>query len=172
MAIVSESPQKRRCVVSFDRFTPVTIHVGQGLERKEFIAHEPFIARSEFFRRALNGNWPEGIERIVEMPNDDPEHFRLYLSFVYTSKLPRDREPLPKDDAEWTSRYEADYMDLARIYALAEKLQDPVTKNAIVHRMFQLSSCGAFPPGKAIQIFYESTPESSRIRGLLPGYVV
>jgi hypothetical protein len=44
-------------VNSFDALSVLTIHVGTEPDVKNFVAHESFLtARSEFFRRAMNGN--------------------------------------------------------------------------------------------------------------------
>jgi hypothetical protein len=74
----------------------------------------------------------------------------------------------------WTDKCDRDYLDMAHIYGFAEKLQDTVTKNTIVRRMFDTAAkpdqdgYRFLPSGKAIKVFYESTPDSSPIRELLP----
>jgi len=52
------------------------------------MVHESFLtSRSEFFRRALNGNWQEAETRVIKLPDDDPEIVALYINFVYTGQL-------------------------------------------------------------------------------------
>ncbi|KAF2752210.1 hypothetical protein M011DRAFT_18563 [Sporormia fimetaria CBS 119925] len=175
MAILSDSPSpKRHSVMSFDRFTLVTIRFGKGEQQQEFVVHESFVSRAEFFRRALNGSWIESRDRVDSLPEDDPETFALYMTFLYTGKLPRDDTVTPVDSDEWQTRCDYDYLDMAFIYGMAEKLQDINTKNAVVRCIFETvdkrdkqgSRC--LPPGSAIRVFYDTTVDSSPIRRLLP----
>lgn len=67
----------------------ITAVVGQGDNKRDFIVHEELICESsEFFRKALAGNWKETQDRIVKLPEDDPDMFALYLQAVYVCVLP------------------------------------------------------------------------------------
>ncbi|OCK80568.1 hypothetical protein K432DRAFT_404586 [Lepidopterella palustris CBS 459.81] len=56
--------------------------------RKIFLVHENLIrARSPFFNAALKPTWREGLERMVDLPDMNPEAFENYRHFLYTYKL-------------------------------------------------------------------------------------
>jgi hypothetical protein len=66
----------------------LTVRVGNEPDSKDFIIHESFLtSRSEFLRRALNGNWAESDTRIVKLSEDDPHIFALYLDYVFNGQL-------------------------------------------------------------------------------------
>lgn len=134
---------------------------------KEFIVHEYYAYRSEFFRCAMNGNWAEASSRLVNMPEDDPEQFSLYVRFLYTGKIATDDTGLSTcriSPREALSRYH----QLAKIYTLAEQLQDTTTKNAAVRGFYTIYSSPSYPPPpKIVNIIYLSTPATSVIRRML-----
>lgn len=57
---------------SFDPSTLLTVVVGAEPNQKRFSMHESIIcARSEFFRRAMTGDWLEKEQRLIKLPEDD-----------------------------------------------------------------------------------------------------
>ncbi|KAF2242120.1 hypothetical protein BU26DRAFT_166598 [Trematosphaeria pertusa] len=54
-----------------------------------FGAHkDKIIGRSEFFARALNGSWKESDDNLVNLPEDKPHVFELYLQLLYKNVVP------------------------------------------------------------------------------------
>ncbi|KAF2868938.1 hypothetical protein BDV95DRAFT_577969 [Massariosphaeria phaeospora] len=89
-------------------------------EGVEFCVHENLICtRSAFFRKAMNGTWKESEEKYVELPEDEPDIFRLYVELLYSARL-----------TTKTLAYEV--ISLCKLYVLAEKLQDSLSKNLII----------------------------------------
>jgi hypothetical protein len=64
----------------------LSIRVLVGAEEsgmKEFTVHEDLICpRSQFFRKAMSGPWKESEERKVDLPEDEPGVFALYLKLI------------------------------------------------------------------------------------------
>jgi hypothetical protein len=57
--------------------------VGQAPNTEGFAAHESFLtSRSEFFRRAMNGNWKEAETRIINLLDDEGKIFARYINYV------------------------------------------------------------------------------------------
>jgi hypothetical protein len=107
----------------------LTIIVGSGASEKRFSVHESFIcARSEFFRRAMNGNWAESEERLVKLSEDDPEIFAIYINHVYTNNIATNSCEGSK--AGDLIRHEL--LMLSNLYILCENLCDKAGKNAMV----------------------------------------
>ncbi len=68
--------------------------VGEAEQR--FVAHESVLcATSGFFRDSLSGDWLEGKERVVRLPEQSHEAFNVYLTWLYrnTIDLPEFRVP-------------------------------------------------------------------------------
>jgi hypothetical protein len=132
------------------------------------VVHECFIIHANFFRRALNGNWAESDDRVITMMEDDPEIFAKYLHFVYIKEFPAMPHTTLVSD-----QIIGEYRMLARVYVLAEKLQDIRTKNAIVQAMMNLSQRkdeagkSRLPDPEAITILYGGTVCGSAGRRLV-----
>jgi hypothetical protein len=142
------------------------------------MAHESFLTtRSEFFRRAMNGNWTESDTRLFKLPEDDPKTFALYLNYAYTGQLSttrRSAEEVGSLELHTFDRYiECEYRSLLQLYVLAEKLQDVLAKNDIliavvdVSQMRSAEMMSAVPGLKIASILYEGTPYTSPARRLV-----
>jgi hypothetical protein len=67
----------------------LTVVVGEGDGKREFVVHEELICESsDFFRGAMSGEWKEAGDRVVSLPDDDPDVFALYLQAIYVRVLP------------------------------------------------------------------------------------
>lgn len=81
---------------SFTAPAILTIRVGKEPNHTDFMAHESFLtARSEFFRRAMDGNWKEAETSSGEITRRHTGHFRylpqpgLYRTSRYDAKESR-----------------------------------------------------------------------------------
>jgi hypothetical protein len=154
------------------------IRVGTEPDLEDFVAHESFlISRSEFFRRALNGNWKEAETRIVKLPDEAPDIFGLYLNLVYTGHVhtahKSQEDLMALDEDEFVGIICKEYWKLVKVYVLAESLQDVAARNAVVIAMLDLArvrysdGVGVVPSSGAASFGYAGTPESSPLRRLL-----
>lgn len=83
-----------------------TLYVGQA--RVEFHVHQDTLTKLQFFRAALQGQFKEGLENAISMPDDDPIHMSAMIEFLYmghytyaydpTSVLPREGTDAPVGD--------------------------------------------------------------------------
>jgi len=115
----------------------MTVRVGNVPDRKDFVVHESFqTSRSEFFRRAMNGKWAESETRIVQLPDDKPHVFALYVNFIYTGQLPtmvKSKEELAVLVYDALSAYTSpEYDALFCLHILAEKVRmlQPKTRHS------------------------------------------
>jgi hypothetical protein len=128
-----------------------------------FYVHEKLVTtRSEFFKRAASGLWQQDATHLVNLPEDDPDVFKIYLNLVYTGQL------ATQSADEW--------IKLCRLYVLAEKLQDLQAKNETIKGMYAYCGEKADPiftgvahrfPAAATKELYEGTPERSQARKLI-----
>jgi hypothetical protein len=156
----------------------VTVRVGKEPNQQDFVVHEWFlISSSKFFRRALGGNWAESDTRVVNLPEDLPAIFQLYLEQVYTSNPtalhPSQDDLIKLNEKDLHMKVYDTYDNLAQLYVLSEKLQDTTVKNVLMQAfhtaMLLKDSKGSFQmPGPIpITIIYEGTMEGSLGRKFL-----
>ncbi|KAF2661610.1 hypothetical protein K491DRAFT_687382 [Lophiostoma macrostomum CBS 122681] len=165
----------------------ITLLVGPPPTAEAFYIHEHAICdRSPFIASAMKPEWatlrPD--PRTIELPEDDPAAFSLYMTWLYSGKLPI----LPTSASSSTSTSTSttipaltDSLDpdaaeghhtLAYAYILGERLLDASFKNAIsdAYVLYARGSPPArrmYPSNEDIRIIYEGTSESAPIRKLL-----
>ncbi|KAF2260985.1 hypothetical protein CC78DRAFT_536017 [Lojkania enalia] len=142
------------------------IHVGTEDQLEKFFVYEGVIVdRSPFFANAMKPEWAEKRKnsRVVELPDDDPAAFALYMQWMFTRRLPI----LPEDEESSCSFEE--FATLSNAYVLGERLMDNDWKNVIAdcYVQFARSSKPYYPSNEDIRIIYEGTREGSPIRQLL-----
>ncbi|KAF1362452.1 hypothetical protein EJ07DRAFT_77735, partial [Lizonia empirigonia] len=162
---------------SFDAAATVAIQVGSATNRRAFLVHKSILtARSEFFCRALNGSWKESETKTVDLTEDVPETFDLYLNLVYKNQLPvatLDKDKLCALDWPNFSKYIGkEYRTLVDLYVLADKIQDIQAKNEALKAILQISHIRNHEgrwftlPLVAIRKIYDCTPQGSSARSL------
>ncbi|KAL8893561.1 MAG: hypothetical protein Q9192_005144 [Flavoplaca navasiana] len=93
----------------------VTVRVGSGEEVKSWAIHKGLLTHhSPFFAAALNGSFKESTSNVVELIEDSPEAFKLFVYWLYTGdfELASDTKGLPRI--------------ACLAWALGDKLQCPV----------------------------------------------
>jgi hypothetical protein len=165
----------------------IEVHVGKEESFKKYIVHTGLVTEwSEFFARALNGQWKESDENITTLPEDDQEVFELYLQLIYTNTVPvdediniytdaekqikKDKETLAQDIQAATSR---ELVGLNRLYVFCEKLQDSVSKDLVVTatvaqtKELRPDNLSYWPGSLQISRIYEGTVLGNSARKLL-----
>jgi hypothetical protein len=126
-----KAPRDNGSNTSFDRADSVTLVVGS--EKHELLAHANFLTQSsEFFRAALKKEWLECQTRIIHLHKEFVYYMAVYLRFLYAGDLPRYD---PCDESSSLSSYETMYLLHVQIYALAHRLMDDTTKNAVLQEI-------------------------------------
>ena len=75
------------------RLSGDSIKVLVGSNQELFTVHKNLIcASSPFFERAMSGEWAESATQTIEMPDDEPGIFALYIYWLYYNKLPTSNE--------------------------------------------------------------------------------
>ncbi|KAI4608684.1 hypothetical protein J4E80_008889 [Alternaria sp. BMP 0032] len=125
-----------KTAMSFDPSKLVTVVVGEEPKQQHFSVHEDIIcARSEFFRRAMNGNWAESKERIVRLSEDRPKVFHIYINLLYTGRVVTDTLETPKT----AKSIAAEMHILGQLYVFGEKLQDKAAKNSAIQSLLEVA---------------------------------
>jgi hypothetical protein len=101
--------------------SPITVVVGAS-EHLFFIHSAVLEKSSEFFGAALKSGWIEGHEHQVKLPEDDPRVFKTYANWLYTGTL-----------------QSLEYLELAKLYLLGEKLIDSTFQDIIINAIVACS---------------------------------
>ncbi|KAK5717200.1 hypothetical protein LTR15_009089 [Elasticomyces elasticus] len=140
-----------------------------GTEQCRFIVHKDALTiKSPFFNAACGREWIEGQEKIVRLPEQDAETFRVYLRWVYGDTLEMTLMKEPPGYAVTPS-----FLNLDKAWLLSSYLQDDMLCNMITDRTiekFQLNKSGLMAM-TTLQYVFDHTPSDSPIgRLFLDGF--
>ncbi|KAH7071665.1 hypothetical protein FB567DRAFT_455269, partial [Paraphoma chrysanthemicola] len=108
-----------------------------GKSKHKFYIHEALLrSNSGFFDAALKKEWAEGQDRIVKLPDKDPEIFKIWMKWIYTGRLfivkqddiqrYKDKLIISREWARWRKMFE-----------LADFLQDFDCKDAAIDALIE-----------------------------------
>ena len=131
-----------------------------GPEEQCFYVHPSILAaHSEFLKSALKEEWTEGKDRVIKLPEDDPEIFYIYVQWLYTGTI------FTKTKEEAHS-----FDHLVDLYLLGEKMLDQVFQNrvmdALVSATRERDENGKryFHDDLCIDKLYRNTPKNALAR--------
>lgn len=143
--------------------------VGEEDNQKEFAIHEAIICtRSVFFAKAMKSTWKEGEEKIVCLPEEDPDIAIIYFDLLYRHKSGNISNPIPT-----TFALSSRWCKFSQVYVLARKLMDDALADVVLNFLKQLGNevCDEgnkiAPPMEAIQIIYDGTTVFDKARTLV-----
>ncbi|KAF7899311.1 uncharacterized protein EAF01_008524 [Botrytis porri] len=125
-----------------------------GPELKEFFVHKTLIRSTcDFFDKAFNGRFKEGIENKMHLPKDDPEIFEIFVNWMYSGHLRGGlREP----------------MLIINIWIFAQKCQAITLKNCAMKALQDAlgdERIGRFPLSNSeVAHIYENTTWGDELR--------
>ncbi|KAF2486836.1 hypothetical protein BDY17DRAFT_308207 [Neohortaea acidophila] len=137
------------------------------IERMFFI-HEGVLDREgTFFYSALRKCWQEGKRRLIELPKDDPESFRLYAQWLYTHEI-----YVNKPDGD------KNYAILIDLYLLGDKILDREFQDCITDALHAATRDAVVDPEQGvvrtypdfeetIDTLYRNTPKGDPMRRLM-----
>ncbi|KAF1973571.1 hypothetical protein BU23DRAFT_132966 [Bimuria novae-zelandiae CBS 107.79] len=151
----------------------ITIKVGKDASQRSFKIHEHVICdHTEYFHNHMKDAWTvmKDEQRVIELPNDNPDAFALWRTWIYTEKI----AILPEQpfSAEGMEERSAHYAVLAHAYVLGEMILDIPFMNAIAD-VYVLNARGGdgvrahYPTNEDIAVLYDGTSPDSPIRKLL-----
>jgi len=147
----------------------VTLYVGEA--RKKFTVHKKLLCKIDFFLGAFCRGFKEGVENTMDLPEDHPEAFELFIDWVYKAKLPawEDMEKLLVSYAQVVAYHE----HLQKFYIFAEKTCIPILPNKIMDLLLlvnmTLRAMDKTLPDtylRALAAAYDKTTEGSPLRKL------
>jgi hypothetical protein len=63
------------------------IQVRVGIHAETFPVHRDILLKSEYFRKALDGEFREAGEQAIDLPEEDPDIFSFVIAFLYEEKF-------------------------------------------------------------------------------------
>ncbi|KAK3645080.1 hypothetical protein LTR56_002702 [Elasticomyces elasticus] len=164
-----------------------TITVLVGEEKVPFTIHTKTVrAKSKFFDAACQREWIEGRERVVKLPEVDPETFELYATWMYQDKI--DHEALRmaavvlasadkarSGDLQHAKFYWTSTLDLMRLHVAADFLGDAeLMKRAVdgITETINASGPSVYKLQSIASYVWASTSSKSGLRRIVLDYIV
>ena len=133
--------------------------VGTESEQKTWYLPEKVLTRcSPFFDAALNGKFAEASSKVINLPEDDPMTFEIWVTWLSLGKCKDLFDPCCYDNY------------YVRAWILGDKLACPAFQD---HVMFQFLSWWVSEKGlylDTIQLAYELSSPGSKLRQLFVGW--
>jgi hypothetical protein len=150
------------------------IEVLVGKHRKSFSVHKNIVcARSPFFAAACSERWIESKSKSIELPEDDPDVFDIYLHCVYTNcvDVGDTEEALESEDG--FDEHERECLRLLNTYILADKVGDVITSNMVIDEIILMSEeTDLLPSSKVTGIAASTAPPETPIYQLYLDFYV
>ena len=121
---------------------------------------------SEFFRKACNGSFKEGVKNKLSLPEYDPKHFQIFLQWMYFDNLPK----LP------AGSFAGGYIVRFQLWSLGDMLMATSFKNCVMKRIYEAfiysyPSVGfvksAMPTPEEVEYCWTRTTANSTLRKFL-----
>jgi hypothetical protein len=135
----------------------IAFDVGRPEEAERISIHESIIKpKSPFVQMALSKEWKEAKERIIPLPDDDPEIFKIYQHWLYFGQI----------YCVYLFGQPKEYAVLAKASVLGDKLMDGDFKDAVIDCIVDaLCKDQVFDVGLTNYV-YEHTTATSPLRRL------
>ena len=149
-----ELPKKKARFVTAQPHTPYNIRANRessnrrsykdiveilvGEDQKYCVHREVITKRSLFFEAALSKRWREGqTSEPLKLPEDDADIFDLYLHCIYTNTVDIGDLDRAFNGERYLNYNDPGYMRLARLYSLADRVQDTDTADLVMNALLQ-----------------------------------
>lgn len=137
--------------------TIIRIKVGTDSEAETFEIHKGILCfYSEYFQGSLNGSFVEAKDKVVGLPTESPETFKLFKDWLYTQKI-----VLGQDDK---TRF---FTQLCRLWIFGDAHIVPLLQNAAADMITERSYTWWCNPSYQLHLAYENTVTGSKLRYLL-----
>ena len=146
---------------------PIKVSIGEE-EESVFVQSSILTKSSDFFRAALKGEWLEGQERVVKLPEQEFDVVASCFHWLYTGSI-FSKAPVSDNDP----MRQLEYAYLAKQYVLGERPIDRDFQNAVIDRIMEIPTETSaddvhfYPVDASVKIIYDNTPASSLSRKLL-----
>ena len=150
----------------------MAVKVGKDSACKDFTVPKEILCRSEWFKTALKDNqFREGQSKIIELPEDTPEVFEIFLYFLYNECI-----TFPELSQDTPGGLRGEELVLhSRLWAFGDKYLAPDFQDCVIFRLCYVlheESCSEPIPGLALAAAYYNSKTTSPICTLIGDYIV
>lgn len=129
-----------------------------GPQRRIFHTHEAVLSQSPVFECMCNGSFKEGVEREIELPDDNADAFECLIEYLCRGI---------SDSGETANRHVKAGV-LANVYIMAEKYQLDDLKSVVIASLVAIFDNATGSKGinrffDAARKIYENTPDSESL---------
>jgi len=137
----------------------VSIEVGTGPEKKQFVLHKKLLCvKAQFFDKMFNSTFQEGQTQSATLPEDDPDAFALFVDWLYTRTISVASVKNP-DEGKTAIRA------LTKLFAFAEKYCLISIADQVMDRIVELGiEFSRLPGDDIVGLGYSTTKLGSRLR--------
>jgi BTB/POZ domain len=139
-----------------------TVVVQVGSSPESFHVHKSFLCNaSPFFRAALEGQFKESAEGVLKLPEDSPDTFERFLSWLYLNEYKvMGRKKDRSSEGFWR--------EVVRDHSFAEKVQVGAFQKTIIDNLLHEYKFSKLKPMslKSVLHIYAETSETSSLRRL------
>lgn len=122
-----------------------------GADKIAFVVHETLLkSKSEYFRKALDGNWQESVDKTFELKDEKPTVVGLFVDWLYTKNIDIVRE------AETDSF-------LVEAYQFAERRGALECQNAIIDKLDEIMDATWYPSMDLVSVVYSEALPMSKL---------
>ena len=145
----------------FEGSESIKVTVGTESKQKTWYLPEKVLTRcSPFFDAALKGNFAEASSKAVNLPEDDPDAFKIWATWLSLGKC--------KGLFEFNS-YDHAY---ARAWILGDKLACPAFQDHVMFQFLTWFESGVGLWLDTVQVVYDVSPPGSKLRRLFLDWFV
>ncbi|KAL2070635.1 hypothetical protein VTL71DRAFT_13661 [Oculimacula yallundae] len=156
-AAIDERPHKKAKLIGGFNET-ITLKVGIEPETKAFSVHKAVLCEvSSFFKAACNPTWMKNEDKVIRLPDDNPEAIQAMIYWMYQDKL-----GITDDEYEAPTR-SGEALDtfwglLVKIYIVGDKYDLPGLRNQVIDTLiYEMENVGDEFPMGIIPYIYEHT---------------
>lgn len=149
--------------VSRDSNSLVSFIIGKEGETVKFTAHKEVVCyHSTVLEAAFNSNFIEGQTQTYRVEDTTEGVFKLFMQWIYSQKL-----TLKQLDDSWTpvaAEEVSEYMNLMKLWVLADRLCIPCLQNAVITASDEISEEHPTLHSESCKYIYANTTIDSALR--------
>lgn len=150
----------------------IQVCVGSGDDVERLIARKSLATRhSDVIRKAFAGGWKEAKENIIRFPEESPEAFQVFATFLDTGVIHlchfKGNKPSIAQEREDSRSIEQEWNRIAQAWLLGEHLCSTSFKDALVDTMIHILQTTAEIPRMIFPKIITGSVARSGMRDLL-----
>jgi len=145
----------------------VSIKIGPA--GKIFLVHSPFLTEtSTFFKAAIEGNFKEGVDQEVTMPEESEQTFEHFVRWLYSGGYREETMPLG-GESEWAARIK----EIIDLYVFADKVGCLALEHDMAREFYLLVKGPlSFLPVESVDYLYGLPISAELLREITVAYFV